>query len=80
MEQRNLAHSLLLDALRNIFGAENAALIIRYLEQENVIQNDTINAEEIEPALKEIFGQGAVIVVNTLLLVAQKKARSSRQD
>ncbi len=74
MNHPNVAYSSLVEALRIVFGQQNTDLIIRHLEQENVIRDGIVNSEEIEPALKSLFGQGVFAVLNALLLAVQKKS------
>lgn len=76
MEQHSSPYLALSKALCNIFGTKNTALIMKYLEQENAIQDGKVDVEQIEPALKSLFGQGAITIVNTVLLIVQKNSKA----
>ena len=54
-----------------MLGKENAALVVKYLEQENAIVGSRVDAEKLDRALQSLFGQGASSVIRGLL--AQKK-------
>lgn len=49
---------------------------MKYLEQENAIRDGEVDVEQIEPALKSLFGQGAVTIINTVLLIVQKNSKA----
>lgn len=71
MAVENLAYASLVDALKKMLGKGNAALIVKYFEQENTIVGSRVDAENLDRALQSLFGQGATSVMRGLL--AQKK-------
>ncbi len=69
--ENNPAYASLVDALKKMLGKENAALVVRYLEQENAVVGSIVDAEKLDRALQSLFGQGATCIIHGLL--AQKK-------
>ncbi|MGI0019521.1 MAG: hypothetical protein ACREAY_03520 [Nitrososphaera sp.] len=72
MAIENPAYASLVNALKKMLGNENAALVVKYLEQENVIMDDrVVDAGKLDLALQSLFGQGASSIIRGLM--AQKK-------
>jgi hypothetical protein len=61
--ENNPAYASLIDALKKMLGKENAALVVKYLEQENAIVGSRVDAEKLDRALQSLFGQGATSVI-----------------
>ena len=61
------------DALYSVFGQQNTSLIVRFLEQENVIKDGIADMLKLELALRSLFGQSSDVIIQTLILVPLKK-------
>ena len=72
MEANDVNSAALIKALRNIFGEMMASKLIQHLEDERVIHDGAIDIDRLEPALKDLFSQGAGPLLRSLLIVQQK--------
>jgi hypothetical protein len=71
--QQKVDLSVLASALDNVFGPQNTSLVVRYLEQENVVRDGTVDMLKLELALKSLFGQSSDAIIHTLVLAPLKK-------
>jgi hypothetical protein len=77
MNKDDLNNSFLVQALQNVFGSMIADEMVRYLEQEEVIQrNGTVNTARLESALRNLLGEASSPILHSLLMV-QKKSFSN---
>jgi hypothetical protein len=44
-----------------VLGKPNVDLVLRTLEEENIVQGETVDRDRLEPALRSIFGEGAKV-------------------
>lgn len=71
--QQKVALPALTDALHSVFGQQNTNLVVRYLEQENVIEDGVVDMLKLELALRSLFGQSSDAIIQTLVLAPLKK-------
>lgn len=78
MAVENPDYASLLNALKKTLGKENAALVIKYLEQEDAIMGSRVmNAEKLDRALQSLFGQGASAIICESLATKKPSPRSA---
>jgi hypothetical protein len=71
--QQKVALSALASALDNVFGQQNAGLVLRYLEQEGVAMDGIVDMPKLEIALRSLFGQSSDAIIQALVLAPLKK-------
>lgn len=69
MLRENIIHRSLVQSL-SVLGTQNVDLLIRTLEEQGAIRNDTINLKRVEKSLEEIFGEGSKILYAGIALSA----------
>lgn len=69
MLRDNIIHRSLVQSL-SVLGTQNVDLLIRMLEEQGAIRNDTIDLKRVEKSLEEIFGEGSKILYAGIALSA----------
>lgn len=69
MLRDNIIHRSLVQSL-SVLGTQNVDLLIRTLEEQGAIRNDTIDLKRVEKSLEEIFGEGSKILYAGIALSA----------
>ena len=69
MLRDNIIHRSLVQSL-SVLGTQNVYLLIRTLEEQGAIRNDTIDLKRVEKSLEEIFGEGSKILYAGIALSA----------
>ena len=68
MSSHTKAHNSLRAALCHALGSDSAELVMKFLENEGLLQENVLDTEKLERALESIMGEGAAPLMRVIMM------------